>query len=76
MTEMVSWEQVRAEALESGQVSPEALTQAQIEQDAYVAGYRLAELRGKAGMTKPRWRKRWGSARRASAQWSAVRWTA
>jgi DNA-binding XRE family transcriptional regulator len=43
---------VRAEALESGRVNPDALARAQIEQDAYVAGYRLAELRGKAGMTQ------------------------
>jgi DNA-binding XRE family transcriptional regulator len=52
MTEMIPWEQVRAEALESGRVNPDALARAQIEQDAYVAGYRLAELRGKAGMTQ------------------------
>jgi DNA-binding XRE family transcriptional regulator len=52
MTEMIPWEQVRAETLESGQVSREALAQAQVAQDAYVAGYRLAELRGKAGMTQ------------------------
>jgi DNA-binding transcriptional regulator YiaG len=52
MTEMIPWEQVRAEALESGQVTQDALTRAQIEQDAHVAGYRLAELRGKAGMTQ------------------------
>ncbi|MGH3814425.1 MAG: type II toxin-antitoxin system RelE/ParE family toxin, partial [Pseudonocardiaceae bacterium] len=52
MTEMTPWEQVRAETLESGQVSPDALAQAQVVQDAYVAGYRLAELRGKAGMTQ------------------------
>lgn len=49
---MTPWEQVRAEALESGQVTQDALTRAQVEQDAYVAGYRLAELRGKAGMTQ------------------------
>lgn len=52
MTEMTPWEQVRAETLESGQVSPDALAQAQVAQDACVAGYRLAELRGKAGMTQ------------------------
>ncbi len=52
MTEMTPWEQVRAEALDTGQVTPEALVQAQVAQDAYVAGYRLAELRGKAGMTQ------------------------
>ncbi len=52
MTEMVPWEQVRAEALEAGRVTQDAITQAKIEQDAYVAGYRLAELRGKTGMTQ------------------------
>ncbi|MGH3550170.1 MAG: helix-turn-helix domain-containing protein [Pseudonocardiaceae bacterium] len=52
MTEMIPWEQVRAEALESGRVTPDALTRAQIEQDTHVAGYRLAELRAKAGMTQ------------------------
>jgi DNA-binding XRE family transcriptional regulator len=52
MTEMIPWEQVRAEALESGRVTPDALAQAQVAQDGFVAGYRLAELRGKAGMTQ------------------------
>ncbi len=52
MTEMVPWEQVRAEALEAGRVTQDAITRAKIEQDAYVAGYRLAELRGKTGMTQ------------------------
>ena len=52
MTEMIPWEEVRAEAVESGRVSADALAQAQVEQDAYVAGYRLAELRGKAAMTQ------------------------
>jgi DNA-binding XRE family transcriptional regulator len=52
MIEMIPWEQVRAEALESGRVTQDALTKAQIAQDAHVAGYRLAELRGKAGMTQ------------------------
>jgi len=52
MTEMIAWEQVRAEALESGQVTPDALAQAQVAQEAYVVGYRLAELRDKAGMTQ------------------------
>ena len=55
---MIAWEQVRAEALESGRVTQDALTRAQVEQDAHVAGYRLAELRGKAGMTQPSWRRR------------------
>ena len=49
---MIPWQQVRAEALEAGRVSQDALAQAQVEQDAYVAGYRLAELRGNAGMTQ------------------------
>ena len=49
---MIPWEQVRAEALEEGRVTHDALVRAQVEQDAYVAGYRLAELRGKAGMTQ------------------------
>ena len=49
---MVPWEQVRAEALESGRVTQDAITRAEIEQDAYVAGYRLAELRGKTRMTQ------------------------
>ena len=52
MTEMIPWEQVRAEALESGRVTQDAITRAKIEQDAHVAGYRLAELRGKTGMTQ------------------------
>lgn len=52
MTEMIPWERVRAEALESGQVTPDAQAQAQVAQDAYVVGYRLAELRDKAGMTQ------------------------
>ncbi len=52
MTEMIPWEKVRAEALESGQVTRGALTRAQVEQDAHVAGYRLAELRGKTGLTQ------------------------
>lgn len=43
---------MRAETLESGQVTRDALTRAQVEQDAHVAGYRLAELRGKTGMTQ------------------------
>ena len=49
---MIPWEQVHAEALESGQVTQDSLTRAQIEQDAHVAGYRLAELRGKTGITQ------------------------
>ncbi len=49
---MIPWEQVRDEALESGRVTQDALNRAKVEQDAYVAGYRLAELRGKAGMTQ------------------------
>ncbi len=52
MTEMIPWERLRAEALESGQVTHAALTRAQVEQDAHVAGYRLAELRAKTGMTQ------------------------
>lgn len=52
MAEMIPWDEVRAEAVESGQVSSDALTQAEVEQDAYVAGYRLAELRGRAAMTQ------------------------
>jgi len=52
MTEMIPWEQVRTEVLESGRVTHDGLVRAQVEQDAYVAGYRLAELRGKAGMTQ------------------------
>lgn len=42
MSGMIPWEQVRAEALESGRVTPDALAEAQVAQDAYVAGYRLA----------------------------------
>lgn len=52
MTEMIPWVQVRAEALESGQVTLDAQAQVQVAQDAYVDGYRLAELRDKAGMTQ------------------------
>jgi DNA-binding transcriptional regulator YiaG len=49
---MVPWEQVRAEAIASGQVTEDDISQARTEQDAYVAGYRLAELRGSGGMTQ------------------------
>lgn len=41
-----------AEAIERGQVSEEAITQARVEQDAQVAGYRLTELRQRTGMTQ------------------------
>jgi len=52
MTEMVPFEQVRADALASGQISEQALDQARAERDAYVTGYRLAELRAKTGLTQ------------------------
>lgn len=52
MTEMIPWEDVRAELIASGKVTEESLAQAKVELDAYVAGYRLAELRHKTGMTQ------------------------
>lgn len=52
MTEMIPWEDVRAELIASGKVTEESLAQAKVELDAYIAGYRLAELRHKTGMTQ------------------------
>lgn len=49
---MIPWKRVRAEALESGRVTLDGIAQAKIAQDAYVAGYHLAELHGKTGMTQ------------------------
>ena len=37
---MIPWEQVRAEALESGRLTQEAITRAKIEQDAHVPAFR------------------------------------
>lgn len=52
MTGAVSWEQIRAEALGRGQITEEGVARAREEQDAHVAGYRLAELRKHTGMTQ------------------------
>jgi DNA-binding transcriptional regulator YiaG len=49
---MVPWEQVRTEAIASDQVTEDDIAQARAEQDAYVAGYRLAELRTSVRMTQ------------------------
>jgi Predicted transcriptional regulators len=50
--EAIPWENVRAEALERGQITTEGVAEARAEQDGYVAGYRLAELRNQVGMTQ------------------------
>ncbi len=50
--ESVPWEEVRAEALKRGQITEEGIAAARAAQDAYVAGYRLAELRHQTGMTQ------------------------
>lgn len=52
MTETVSLEQMRADAIARGQVTEESLAEARAEQDAYETGYHLAELRKQAGMTQ------------------------
>jgi DNA-binding XRE family transcriptional regulator len=52
MTEMIPWEQIRTDAIEQGRVTEEAIAQAKVEMDAQVAGYHLAELRQKTGMTQ------------------------
>ena len=46
--EAVPFEQVRAELFANGKVTEEGLNRAQTKIDAYVAGYRLAELRQRA----------------------------
>lgn len=48
----VPWEEVRGALLERGQVTIESVTAARAEQDAYVTGYHLAELRKHAGMSQ------------------------
>lgn len=48
----VPWDEIRADAIERGHVTEEGVAAARAEQDAYVAGYRLAELRTRTGMTQ------------------------
>lgn len=50
--EPIPWEKVRADALRSGQITEQGVAEARAEREAFVAGYRLAELRGHTGMTQ------------------------
>lgn len=50
--EAIPWEQVRADMVERGQITDEGVARARAEQEAYVAGYRLAELRQRTGITQ------------------------
>lgn len=58
--ESVKWEQLRADAVERGQITEAGVARARVEQDAYAAGYRLAELRRHAGMTQQQLAARMG----------------
>lgn len=50
--EAVPWRDVRAEMVERGQITEEGMAEARAEREAYVTGYRLAELREHTGMTQ------------------------
>lgn len=50
--EPAQWEGVRADAVERGQITEDGVADARAAQDAYVVGYRLAELRDHTGMTQ------------------------
>lgn len=50
--EPIPWGTVREGMIESGQITEEGVQQARVEREAYVAGYRLGELRNQTGMTQ------------------------
>lgn len=48
----VPWHEVRADMVARGQITEEGMAAARAEREAYVAGYRLAELRKRTGKTQ------------------------
>jgi predicted XRE-type DNA-binding protein len=52
VSDPIPWDKARADMIGRGQVTEQGITRARVEQDAYVAGHRLVELRALTGMTQ------------------------
>lgn len=48
----VPWREIRADMVDRGQITEDGVAEARAEREAYIAGYRLAELRKHTGMTQ------------------------